>query len=127
MKEVKFVHFGDQKLPYKFGFNALEDILGQDVEAWTRAGLSSVRKIVFFGLLHGARRLNVPFEYDMENIGDLIDEDQKAVQTMFQSFLVATEKFTGIFRGAEEEEENKNGQDPGNEKKYQAAPPERTK
>ena len=79
---VKYLDFGGEKRPVKYGMNALaiiariEDIdLAEITEDGSGVNFTLLRTIVYAGLAEGARAEKKDFTLTIEDVGDYLDND----------------------------------------------------
>jgi len=85
--------------PVKFGFSALisfTDAAGLALEDLENLGdgmtLGTALTLVWAGLKDGARKEKQPFDLTVEDVADLIDDDQEAINNVLELFA---KSFTG--------------------------------
>jgi len=90
---MKFIDFGGESRPVKYGWNALA-IFGE----MTGTGLNDLSKfetemtfrevlvLIYAGLKEGARAEKKEFTISLEDVGDFLDEDTAKVQEFIDVF-----------------------------------------
>lgn len=92
---VKFVEFGGEKRPVKYGWNALAMFGDMTKSAMTdltdfqnRMSFSDILALLYVGLYHGARAEKKEFKLTIEDIGDIMDSEDmdKVIEDFVEIF-----------------------------------------
>lgn len=90
---VKYVDFGGEPRPVKFGFAALmnfTDMSGYKLNDLDKLGenmtLSDAVKLIYCGLKNGARVEKKKFNSSLEDVADWLDDNQNALQEVLNIF-----------------------------------------
>lgn len=102
-KDIIELQFGDELLPVKFGFNALEEIIGAGGEQWSKGGLANIRRALHIGLKHGFEARGLEFTISDRDAGNLIDKGPESSKVAWKKFLEASELYMGLFKDEDEE------------------------
>ena len=90
---VKYVDFGGEPRPVKFGFAALmnfTDMSGYKLNDLDKLGenmtLSDAVKLIYCGLKTGARVEKKKFNSSLEDVADWLDDNQNTLQEVLNIF-----------------------------------------
>jgi len=88
MVDKKTIAIGGEVRPLHYGFSALAewcDLTGSGLNDLSKLGenlsLSHAIQLIYCGLKHGARRNKAEFNYNIEDVGDWIDDEGMEVFT----------------------------------------------
>lgn len=100
MKQATNITTGGKELPFSFGMAALSRFmdsqgidlagLGEMTQGMTLTGAMS---LVWHGFADGHRRANLPFSLTLDDIGDMMDEDDKLLERCMKVFLASMPKY----------------------------------
>ena len=90
---MKYIEFGGEKRPVKYGWNALAifgDMTGSGLNDLgkfeTEMTFSEVLALIYAGLKEGARAEKKEFNLAVEDIGDFLDSDTDKIQEFIDVF-----------------------------------------
>jgi len=90
---MKYIEFGGEKRPVKYGWNALAifgDMTGSGLNDLgkfeTEMTFSEVLALIYAGLKEGARAEKKEFNLAVEDIGDFLDNDTDKIQEFIDVF-----------------------------------------
>jgi hypothetical protein len=93
---IKNYQIGGELRPVKFGFNALRifgDLTGLSIAKMETLGadmsFDHLIKLVYCGLIDGARVEKKEFTATLDDVGDWLDEDKGLMMEMFQEFAAS--------------------------------------
>lgn len=92
--------FGEQMLPIQFGFDALEEILGENPEEYGKNGLKDIRRAIYIGLKHGHKAENEKFSIKEDQIGTLVDSSPESASEVLSMFREEARRYVDIFTPA---------------------------
>ena len=90
---TKHVNIAGKEMPVKFGFAALmefTDMLGLSMNELESLGdnmtLRTAVSLIWCGLKHGHRSERIPFDLQIEDVADLLDQDIEAMEKVLAVF-----------------------------------------